>query len=117
MLFDTPSAVDALEDLLDHERRMILAGKLADVALNAHKKELLLTRLAVTDGSETLDRVRRKAQRNQALLEAAARGLKAARDRLEALVAVPPQTRTYGADGKARDLAGPAAKRGINHRA
>jgi len=117
MLFDVPSAAQALEDLLDHERSMILEGKITDLARGARQKEHLLLRLAASVDDTALGRIRRKAERNQALLAAAARGLKAARNRIGKIATGNAPMRTYGADGTARDIGSRPAQPGVNHRA
>jgi flagellar biosynthesis/type III secretory pathway chaperone len=117
MLFDTSAATDALEDLLDHERRMILAGQIDDLARGTRQKEQLISRLSNLRDDRALARVRAKAERNQALLAAAARGLKAARARIGQIASGGAPLRTYGCDGAATDLGPGQPKPGVNRRA
>lgn len=117
MLFDVTSAAQTLEDLLDHERRMILSGKVAELERFTHQKERLVSRLAQLSDVGALTRIRRKAERNQALLSAAASGLRAARDKVGEIGAGSAPMRTYGADGAAREIVRTRKKDGINHRA
>lgn len=117
MLFDLATATEALEDLLDHERRMILAGEIEGLAHGAQHKERLLARLAGATDGPALARIRRKAERNQALLAAAARGLKAARAQIGRIADSEPHARTYDSGGSTRDIAPATPPRGINHRA
>lgn len=117
MLFDVQTAVEALDDLLDFERRQILDGKYDTLSRTSHKKLMLVTRLNHENDTATLDRVRKKAARNQELLGAAARGIEAAKLRLRQM-SEPGQTlRTYGANGTATVLAPTPPKQGVNHRA
>lgn len=105
-LFDLGSAADALEDLLDRERALIKSGKIDMVVRLGAEKERLLTRLGRhPEGAGVLGRLQRKVERNQALLAAAARGIKAAGKRLGAIGKGQPGLRTYGRDGAATDLA------------
>lgn len=117
MLFDSAAAADALEDLLEHERRLILSGHIGDLARSSREKEQLIARLAGANDGVTLARVRRLSERNQTLLTAAARGLKAARTRIANIAAGGTPMRTYDADGAARTLTDAKQKPGINHRA
>jgi len=115
-LFDLTAAADALEDHLDHERRLILSGQIDGLLRASAEKERLLARLPASgDTRETLERLRRKAERNQQLLHAAARGLKSAVRRVEAMKAPAASLRTYAADGAAADLA--HARGGVNRQA
>ena len=104
-LFNLTAAADALEDLLDHERSLILSGKIDGLLRVSGEKDRLLARLPGSgDTTDMLDRLRRKADRNQKLLAAAAKGLKAAARRVEALNTTTTSLRTYGWDGAAADL-------------
>lgn len=116
MRFDPPTPAEALEDLLDRERAMILNGELDGLARSAPRKEALIASLKVSDAAR-LQQLRRKADRNQTLLQAVARGLKAARDRIGRSGGTGPALRTYGADGAAHDLGLRFRKPGVNHRA
>ena len=115
-LFSMPAAVEALDDLLDHERQMILAGKIDALLRMGPEKERLMARLprSVLD-PDALVRLRKKAERNQDLLLAAARGIKAASKRIEAMKGQRASMRTYARDGASTDLGG--GKPGFNKRA
>ncbi|PIE08363.1 MAG: hypothetical protein CSA74_02650 [Rhodobacterales bacterium] len=108
------AAADALEDHLDRERKLILAGEIDGLLRASAEKERLLARLPGSgDNAETFARLRRKADRNQQLLLAAARGLKAAAKRMETLKTPATGLRTYGRDGAAATLGN--SRRGVNH--
>lgn len=115
-LFNVSAAADALEDHLDHERKMILSGQIDGLLRAAPEKERLLARLpGAAENDAVLERLRRKAARNQELLQAAARGLKSAARRVETLKSPASPLRTYGRDGAAADLS--RAPRGVNRQA
>jgi len=115
-LFSLTAATDALDDHLDHERHLILSGQIDGLLRVRAEKERLLARLpgAVGD-SEVFERLRRKAERNQQLLLAAARGIKSAARRVEALNTSAAGLRTYGRDGATADLSN--ARGGIDRQA
>ena len=117
MLFDLNTAAEALDDLLEQERRLILDGRIVGLTGTTALKERLLVRLAEQTDTPQLVRLRAKAERNQALLAAASRGLKAAGERLAALSTTSNPLRTYGADGAALDLPRRHRNHGVNHRA
>jgi hypothetical protein len=94
-----------LEDLLDQAFAALLAGDLAaltglDAQIDAAAGTL------PTLGEATARRLQRKAERNAKLLQAAGRGLRAARDRMADIVSGSRLT-TYDAQGRKSALAGP----------
>jgi hypothetical protein len=99
-----------LETLLDQVRAALVGGDLAALA------GLEDAMLAAADTVSLLDpqairRVKRKAERNAQLLQAANRGLRAARTRM-AEIATGPRLSTYDSRGRKSSLAGPAAALG-----
>ena len=115
-LFSLSAAADALEDHLDHERKMILSGQIDGLLRASSEKERLLARLPSAGESDAvIQRLRRKAERNQELLLAAARGIKAAARRVDQLRTTQASLRTYGRDGAAADLTN--ARGGVNRHA
>jgi hypothetical protein len=85
-----------LELLLDDAAEALLSGNLAALALLAPQIESIS--LIATD-RPTAERLRTKAERNARLLEAATRGVKAARLRVAEIVRGPALT-TYDARGQ-----------------
>jgi hypothetical protein len=85
-----------LELLLDDAAEALLSGNLAALALLAPQIESIS--LIATD-RPTAERLRTKAERNVRLLEAATRGVKAARLRVAEIVRGPALT-TYDARGQ-----------------
>ena len=87
-LFKQTRMDEALERLLDQERQIILSGRIEALAPISAEKDRLLSRLGQSHGGlHTLDHLRRKADRNQQLLQAMARGIRTVSRRLEALKA------------------------------
>jgi hypothetical protein len=94
-----------LEDLLDRTHAALLAGDLA--ALSGLDERLAAAAEALPAPSlATARRLQRKAERNARLLQAAGRGLRAARARM-AEIATGPGLATYDAQGRKAALAGP----------
>jgi len=116
-LFDQLAPEAVLDRLLTQEHRDLLAGRLDALGRLAREKEQIVARLQT--GSPTLhqlDRLRIKAERNQVLLAAAARGVQAARDRIDAIRSGPAPMRTYASDGGAAEMPR-ARKTDVNRRA
>lgn len=90
---------DELEDLLDREKALLMAGAVRDLPRLADQKVRLLTRLSAATGQHGLARIRDKAQRNARLLEAAGRGIQSVTERIASLRAGPQPFSTYSADG------------------
>ncbi len=98
-----------LSDLLEVERQALLGGDYAALADIADRKAPLMEAFAANGPSrEALGRIARKVRRNQALLEAAIDGLRAASDRIRAIEEVQGALSTYDREGQKADLAGPA---------
>lgn len=104
-LFDSQNTMDALEDLLEREKAFILKGNIDGVRRLSVEKERLLKRLGRTSlQREKLAGLRRKADRNNELLAASARGFRAVQDRLRALTQRAEGLSTYGRDGQKAQL-------------
>lgn len=95
-----------LEDLLDQTRDALLAGDLAALAGLDDQLSAAATALPKLEMAAAR-RLQRKAERNARLLQAAGRGLRAARDRMEEISAGPGLA-TYDALGRKAALSGPA---------
>lgn len=107
MQSDTIQIFAILESFLDKERRAILNGAFEDIDRIAHEKELLLEgKKLVAPDQKTLERLRRKAERNQNLLAAAIRGVRSVSARLEALRNGPAELNTYDKSGQRTTLGG-----------
>jgi hypothetical protein len=94
----------ALEDLLDRAASALTSGNLVDLAALTPLIEASAAQ-PVPDRA-TAERLRQKAQRNARLLEAATRGLRAARTRLREIAEGPTLT-TYDARGQKAQIASP----------
>ncbi|WP_374392973.1 hypothetical protein [Tabrizicola sp.] len=90
-----------LEALLDQAAAALMAGDLAALARLAPKIEA--ARIAPTDRASA-ERLQAKARRNARLLEAATRGVKAARLRMTEIARGPTLT-TYDARGHKAEIA------------
>lgn len=108
---------DALNDLLDGERELILSGRLEELGRTIEQKERLFARLATNSNPLALDSLRQKLERNQALLRAAARGLEAAKTTIARIARGGDPLRTYDADGAASELVRRAHQPLMNRRA
>lgn len=98
-------AADAeLDHSLDRLRAALRRGDLAELALAATAIEAQLTALDQPPDEAILHRLRGKAERNLKLLEAAARGLRAARHRLQEIAAGGRGLSTYDMRGQRADL-------------
>lgn len=90
-----------LEDLLDKTAAALLDGDLATLARLTPEIEVALIAPIDRAGAE---RLQRKSQRNARLLDAAARGVKAARQRMSEIARGPTLT-TYDARGQKAEIA------------
>ena len=91
-----------LDDLLDQTHQALLAGDLSRLGTLAPQVDSAATPVATDSG--TAQRLRRKAERNARLLQAALRGLRAARGQMDA-VAGGADVTTYDAQGRKSTLA------------
>ena len=94
--------IKSLEEVLDLERAALVDGDLDRLTNMVPEKEKLIG--AINDlqvlASEDLIRVQQKVQRNQALLNSAADGIRAVAGRMAELRRVRQEFSTYGADGQ-----------------
>lgn len=104
-LFKTPPVIEALDDLLDRERLAILSGNLDALARHLGEKTRLLEALPnVNSDSGRIERLKVKADRNQDLLVAVARGIKSATRRLKELDKPKVALRTYDEGGASTEV-------------
>ncbi|NOD94115.1 flagellar biosynthesis protein FlgN [Ruegeria sp. HKCCD4884] len=99
--------IKSLEEVLDLERAALVQGDLDRLAHMVPEKEKLIgaiNDLQVQD-SDALIRVQRKVERNQALLNSAAAGIRAVATRMAELRRVRQEFSTYGADGQRSQFA------------
>ncbi len=99
--------IKSLEEVLDLERAALVQGDLDRLSSMVPEKEKLIG--AINDlqvlESEALIRVQQKAERNQALLNSAAEGIRAVASRMAELRRVRQEFSTYGADGQRSEFA------------
>ncbi len=104
-LFKSRNLSDAVEDLLERERRAVLSGNLEALTRLISEKRRLMDQLArSTEHPDRLDRLRGKARRNKALLDAAARGIKSVTEQISGLRDARSPLRTYDASGSSREI-------------
>lgn len=91
-----------LDDLLELERKALLAGNIDGVTRRLPEKERLMSSLEafeLTDESG-LDPLKKKAERNQRLLESALEGIRAVTSRISALRRIRETLETYDQSGR-----------------
>ncbi|WP_116133251.1 flagellar biosynthesis protein FlgN [Tropicimonas sp. IMCC34043] len=94
--------VKDLAALLERERTALIGGRLDDLGGLVAEKQEIIARLAPYADSAGLHGIRRLAHRNQLLLEAALRGVSAARLRLTEIRQAVRQFDTYTSEGEIR---------------
>lgn len=99
--------VKSLEDVLELERNALVQGDLDRLHNTAPEKEKLIGAINDLDvfDSDELIRLQRKVERNQALLNSAAEGIRAVANRMAELRRVRQEFTTYGADGQRSEFA------------
>lgn len=95
-----------LDTLLDQTRDALVTGNLGALAALSVQAEMLAASFPRVD-RQTADRLRSKADRNARLLQAAARGIKAARQRLSDIGAAATLS-TYDARGRREVITAPS---------
>ena len=99
------TAIDRLSAELDRVYQVLRSGKLEGLAAATQALEAELARLDPLDAAG-LDLLRHKAQRNAACLDAAARGVRAARRRLAEIRTIETGLGTYDDKGRRDELPG-----------
>lgn len=96
---------ERLEQVLDRIHAAVVAGDLVQVRGLAGEVDSLLADLPRLQDQGLADRLRAKAARNATCLQAAARGVRAARRRMTEIRAAQDGLATYDGQGKRLDLA------------
>ncbi len=99
--------IRSLKDLLDLERNALVTGNLDRLSDMVSEKEKLIgavNELQVFDSAELIQ-LQRKIERNQALLNSAAEGIRSVAARMAELRRVRQEFSTYGADGQRNGFA------------
>ena len=99
------TATDRLSAELDRVYHLLRSGKLEGFAAATQALEAELARLDPVD-TAGLEMLRHKARRNAACLDAAARGVRAARRRLTEIRAIESGLGTYDDKGRRDELPG-----------
>ena len=96
---------DRLKTLLASEREALKEGDFQKLAALLSEKEEIVELLANNHPDSTaLKALKQDASRNEALLEAASRGIASVRDRIKMLREGGPPLKTYTADGRAHSI-------------
>jgi hypothetical protein len=102
------TALDRLETLVLETAAAVRIGNLAIMGDLAHRTEAILAELEGDADVTRLEALRRLAERNALGLEAAGRGVRAARRRLAEISAVHKGLQTYDKIGKTKKIDVPA---------
>ncbi|WP_010141274.1 flagellar protein FlgN [Oceanicola sp. S124] len=94
--------IDELDVLLESEREALMTGQLDKLTDLLERKEALIDRLNGLEGLEAADLqpLRGKAQRNQALLDGALRGIRTVANRFSTLRKIRRTLETYDSQGR-----------------
>ena len=103
---DFTAVIGELDDLLDAEKKSLLAGDLEQVGRLLERKESLIDQLSQLEEAELtqLETLNTKVKRNQALLDHALQGIKSVSQRLAALRRVRDSLDTYDESGKRQTI-------------
>ena len=93
------SLFEELEELLDRERTILMAGQVDQLGRLAEQKTALMAKVQTGSDPDSLESLRRKALRNASLLEAASRGVKSVKDRIAQLRRGPESLFVYSPSG------------------
>lgn len=104
---ETTDSVDAFEDLLDEERRALLAGDFEALGRLLMKKEQIIGELAELEGVDSAEMagLSSRVARNQELLATAIDGIRSVSRRLAELHRVRGSFETYDERGKRQSVA------------
>ena len=95
-----------LDDILERERAALLAGELEGLSRILREKERVIN--ALNQGLQgdlgSLDALKKKVSRNQALLDRAVEGIRVVADRVSALRRVQETLETYDQSGRKTTL-------------
>jgi len=96
------STIESLDDLLDAERKALLAGELDEIRRLHEKKAALIEQLRLLDLKDQalLSTISDKIDRNQALLQSAMEGIRTVAKRLAAVRHVRETLETYDDKGQ-----------------
>lgn len=104
---DASGLIAALKDLLAHEADVVRRGAFAEFASLADRKQALIASLPDASGlpdARALRDLRATCEANARLLEAALRGIAAARARLASIRGAGLRLDTYDSAGRARSV-------------
>ena len=113
----TSDILRKLDTLLNQERAVLVEGKLEELAGLLTRKTSLIEALGknAVEGTIIPASLKQKAERNQALLEAAQEGLKQVSKRLATIRNLHGRLQTYDADGRTLTIEGDVVHRVEKH--
>ena len=105
--------IDELDELLDAERRALLAGNLDELSRLYDNKEKLVASLNALDWieAEHLAGLQKKMSHNQRLLTSAMEGIRAVADRMAELRRLRQSLSTYDRDGRRHQFETPTEQK------
>ncbi|WP_300033213.1 flagellar biosynthesis protein FlgN [uncultured Roseobacter sp.] len=100
------TVIGELDDLLEAEKKALLAGELEQVGRLLERKEALIDQLSVLEAGEIdqLELLNVKVKRNQVLLDQALQGIRSVAQRLAELRRVRNSLDTYDESGKRQTI-------------
>jgi hypothetical protein len=102
------SAMDRLEQILTETAAAIRLGNLTVMGKLATETELALAEIGPETDAARFTALRDQAGRNAMALQAAAKGVRAARRRLTEVMSARAGVQTYDQEGNTRQIGGPA---------
>ncbi|MCA0920382.1 flagellar export chaperone FlgN [Pseudooceanicola nanhaiensis] len=98
--------IDALDALLEEERRTLLSGDLTAIRGLLERKEALVEQLGALEGAaqRELEGLQVKALRNQALLDGTLRGIRTVANRMGTLRRIRRTLETYDEAGRRQEV-------------
>lgn len=107
----TERKLKSVESYLDRERRILRTGRITELATLAEDRERALAALdAVRGNGPVLQRLRSEVRRNNAMMESAASGLRAAIKRISDLRAAAGPIGSYSAQGERCEIGSTAPR-------
>lgn len=113
MKHDAQRAIEALDELLEKERDLLLAGEIEEIGSVLKAKEALIDTLAGFDRDEvqSLSGLQGKLARNQSRLDGALHGIRRTSARLAALRQVRRSLETYNESGRKQTIEGHVSRK------
>lgn len=105
MMSDMTETAEMLEAVLEVERFVLSTGNLGSLKEIIAEKARLIDKLSTEDAG-SLGKLQESARRNQAMLDAALKGIRAAQQRVSAIMQAGHTLNSYDDQGRARRITG-----------